>query len=231
MLQPLRRPQGRCERLAGLAGRSGKDLAPRPDRPEGVHPADPHARRDRSRRRVPARVHGRRTGLRSVGLRPHQGRADPGGVGARGGDGAAAGRVPAGGGRVTTAPVRPGPNDPLKGRPLTDRQLDVLHRIAQGQSWQQIGRDLGLTVGGVGSHSKQILRKLGAQTSAHAVFLACAAGTLDPTRRHGDHAGFAAHRYYGEEPCEACWEGERAYRRERRAARKAAQTTPRIRTS
>ncbi|MBJ6623535.1 helix-turn-helix transcriptional regulator [Streptomyces sp. DHE17-7] len=132
---------------------------------------------------------------------------------------------------MTTAPVRPGPNDPLKGRPLTDRQLDVLHRIAQGQSWQQIGRDLGLTVGGVGSHSKQILRKLGAQTSAHAVFLACAAGTLDPTRRHGDHAGFAAHRYYGEEPCEACWEGERAYRRERRAARKAAQTTPRIRTS
>ncbi|RIH58254.1 hypothetical protein D3C59_36345 [Streptomyces sp. SHP22-7] len=44
-------------------------------------------------------------------------------------------------------------------------------------------------MGGVGSHSKQILRKLGAQTSAHAVFLACAAGTLDPTRRHGDHAG------------------------------------------
>ncbi|WP_185832513.1 helix-turn-helix transcriptional regulator [Streptomyces sp. WAC 04229] len=143
---------------------------------------------------------------------------------------------------MTTAPPRPGPpppgsgagpspDDPLKGLPLTARQLDVLHRIAQGQSWQQIGRDLGLTVGGVGSHSKQILRKLGAQTSAHAVFLACASGILDPTRRHGDHAGFAAHRYYGEEPCEACWEGERAYRRERRAARKATQDSSEIRTS
>jgi DNA-binding CsgD family transcriptional regulator len=142
---------------------------------------------------------------------------------------------------VTTAPARPGPtttggpgpapDDPLKGLPLTARQFDVLHRIAQGQSWQQIGRDLGLTVGGVGSHSKQILRKLGAQTSAHAVFLACAAGTLDPTRRHGDHPGFVAHQRRDEEPCEACWEGERAYRRERRAARKAIQTGPETRTS
>jgi hypothetical protein len=56
------------------------------------------------------------------------------------------------------------------------------------------------------------------------VFLAVQAGLLDPRRRHGDHAGFAAHRYRGEEPCEACWEGERAYRRERRAARRAAKS-------
>lgn len=124
------------------------------------------------------------------------------------------GPSPQGGGPV------PSQDDPLKGVPLTDRQRDVLQRIAWGHSWQRIGTDLGLTVGGVGSHSKQILRKLGAQTSAQAVFLACGAGILEPNRRHGDHAGFAAHRYHGEEPCEACREGERAYRRARRAARK-----------
>ncbi|MFF0009638.1 response regulator transcription factor [Streptomyces tibetensis] len=127
--------------------------------------------------------------------------------------------------QVGPSPLSGGPtpslDDPLKGLPLTARQLDILQRIAQGQSWQRIGRHLGLTESGVGSHNTQILRKLGAQTSAHAVFLACAAGILDPTRRHGDHAGFAAHKYYGEEPCEACWDGERAYRRDLRAARKA----------
>lgn len=110
--------------------------------------------------------------------------------------------------------------EPAQGAPLSERQLEVLTRIANGQSWEQIGRAMGLTIGGVGSYNKQILKKLGASSAAHAVFLACRAGVLDPTRRHGDHAGFAAHRYRGEEPCEECWEGERAYRRALRAARK-----------
>jgi hypothetical protein len=66
----------------------------------------------------------------------------------------------------------------------------------------------------------RVIEKLGAKDMTHAVFIAVQLGLLDPRRRHGDHAGFAAHRYRGEEPCEACWEGERAYRRERRAARR-----------
>jgi hypothetical protein len=69
----------------------------------------------------------------------------------------------------------------------------------------------------------RVIDKLEARDMAHAVFVAVQLGLLDPRRRHGDHAGFAAHRYRDEEPCEACWEGERAYRRERRAARKASQ--------
>jgi len=69
----------------------------------------------------------------------------------------------------------------------------------------------------------RVITKFGARDMAHAVFIAVQLRILDPTRRHGDHAGFAAHRYRSEEPCEACWEGERAYRRERRAARKTAQ--------
>jgi DNA-binding NarL/FixJ family response regulator len=43
----------------------------------------------------------------------------------------------------------------------------------------RIGRDLGITVNGVGSVNKQILQKLGATCSANAVFLACQAGVLD----------------------------------------------------
>jgi DNA-binding CsgD family transcriptional regulator len=110
--------------------------------------------------------------------------------------------------------------------PLSDRQLNVLYRISEGQTWERIARDLGITLNGVSSINKQILRKLGASSAAHAVLLGCRAGLLDGRpQRHGDHAGFAAHRYRGEEPCEACWEGERAYRAERRAARKAAKAT------
>jgi DNA-binding CsgD family transcriptional regulator len=134
-----------------------------------------------------------------------------------------------------TAPVQVGPPtsgpvsspawEPTPGAPLSERQLEVLTRIANGQSWEQIARAMDLSIGGVGSHNKQILKKLGASSAAHAVFLACRAGILDPRRRHGDHAGFAAHRYYGEDPCEACWDGEREYRRERRGARKAARSS------
>lgn len=109
-------------------------------------------------------------------------------------------------------------------RALTARQLDVLKRIADGQSWAQIGTDLGITLGGVGSINKQILLKLGASSSAHAVHLAHLAGILR-RERHGDHAGFAAHVRRGEDPwacTQGCPEGERAYRAERRQQRKEA---------
>ncbi|MFE7233955.1 response regulator transcription factor [Streptomyces sp. NPDC057596] len=107
-------------------------------------------------------------------------------------------------------------------RELSARQLDVLKRIAAGQSWAQIGSDLDITVGGVGSIGKQILVKLGASSSAHAVHLAYQAGILR-RERHGDHAGFVAHVRRGEDPwaCEqGCPEGERAYRTQRRNQRK-----------
>jgi hypothetical protein len=96
----------------------------------------------------------------------------------------------------------------------------VIELAAVGKSYYQIGRALGITENTVDVFMRQLFKRLGAQNLPHAVFLACGAGILDPGRRHGDHAGFAAHKYRGEEPCEACWEGERAYRRELRAARK-----------
>jgi DNA-binding NarL/FixJ family response regulator len=56
----------------------------------------------------------------------------------------------------------------------------MLRRVAVGESWLQIGRALGLTLGGVGSLNKQVLQKLGASTAAHAVHLAQSRGLLKP---------------------------------------------------
>jgi DNA-binding CsgD family transcriptional regulator len=108
-------------------------------------------------------------------------------------------------------------------RELTARQLDVLNRIADGQPWTRIGADLGITIGGVGSINKQILTKLGAVSAPHAVLLACRAGLLDGrprTQRHGDHAGYTQHQKRGEEACQACKAGERAYQVQRRQRRR-----------
>ncbi|WP_086732879.1 helix-turn-helix domain-containing protein [Streptomyces glaucescens] len=125
-----------------------------------------------------------------------------------------------------TSPVQAGPS--LSGGgptpSLTEHELHVLNLIALGHTHEQIAQQLFMTPKGVTPTVNRALRKLGANNAPHAVFLAVQAGLLDPRRRHGDHAGFAAHRYRGEEPCEACWEGERAYRRERRAARRAAKS-------
>lgn len=38
-------------------------------------------------------------------------------------------------------------------------------------------------------------------------------------RPHGTHAAFTRHRKAGQEPCEACWDGEREYQRSRQRAR------------
>jgi len=123
-----------------------------------------------------------------------------------------------------TAPVIPGPPPSGAGPTpsLTDHERRVLELVALGHTHEQIAGQLVMTAKGVTPTVNRAMKKLGANNAPHAVFLAVQLRILDPTRRHGDHAGFAAHRYYGEEPCEACREGERAYRRARRAARKTA---------
>jgi DNA-binding CsgD family transcriptional regulator len=106
---------------------------------------------------------------------------------------------------------------------LTPNELVVLAAAAEGETYAVVARRLGMQPKSVNSLAHRLARKLGARNITHAVFLACRAGILDGRpRRHGDHAGYAAHVARGEEPCEACWAGERAYRAERRRARKAA---------
>lgn len=136
-----------------------------------------------------------------------------------------------------SAPVQVGPSPEGGGLvpSLTELEMDVLRGVAHGKTYMRLAAHLGLSYKGAKHAGGRIIRKLGANDMAHAVFLACRAGLLDGRpQRHGDHAGFAAHRYRKEEPCEACWAGERAYRTERRKARKAARTTrssPETRTS
>lgn len=115
---------------------------------------------------------------------------------------------------------------------LTERELDVLERLAAGATYDAIARDYGLASRTLCWIGQRIMRKLGARNVAHAVLLACRAGILDgrPQERHGDHAGYEAHRRRGEDPKQCphgCWAGERAYRaaqrrtqqpRERRSA-------------
>ncbi|WP_049581052.1 LuxR C-terminal-related transcriptional regulator, partial [Streptomyces sp. SBT349] len=94
---------------------------------------------------------------------------------------------------------------------LTPRQLEILRRVADGQTHQQIARALGLAVVTVRVHSAALRAALGARSLAHAVHLAHGAGLLR-RERHGDHASYEAHRRRGEDPCDACRAGERAYR-------------------
>ncbi|MEU1086369.1 response regulator transcription factor [Streptomyces sp. NPDC005576] len=102
------------------------------------------------------------------------------------------------------------------------REVQILGLIAQGGTYQGVADELHLAYNTVKNYAASAITKPGANTQAHAVLLACHAGLLDgKPRRHGDHAGFAAHRYRGDEPCDVCWAGERAYQSERKAARKA----------
>jgi DNA-binding CsgD family transcriptional regulator len=61
---------------------------------------------------------------------------------------------------------------------LTNREREVLRRIAAGHSSRQIGRDLGLTNYTVRSYVRDLLRKLGAPNRSHAVALAYETGLL-----------------------------------------------------
>ncbi|MEU5322946.1 helix-turn-helix transcriptional regulator [Streptomyces sp. NPDC021056] len=109
------------------------------------------------------------------------------------------------------------------GDPLTERQATVLRLASEGLTHRQVAHRMGIEEKSVSYLVSAVLVRLGADNMTHAVLLGCRAGILDGRpQRHGDHAGFAAHERRGEDPwaCESCAEGERAYRRDRRAARK-----------
>ncbi|MGW3321097.1 response regulator transcription factor [Streptomyces virginiae] len=113
----------------------------------------------------------------------------------------------------------------MTGPALDPRERRVLELSAAGYTYERIAHELDIRRPSVAKLASQLLRSLGARSMPQAVLIACRAGILDGRRqqRHGDHAGFAAHKYRGEEPCDACWEGERAYRAAQRAALKARQ--------
>lgn len=64
-------------------------------------------------------------------------------------------------------------------RPLTDRERQILVRVAAGQSNPQIGRELYLSVDTVATHLKRVSAELGARSRTHAVVLAHLRGQID----------------------------------------------------
>jgi DNA-binding CsgD family transcriptional regulator len=65
---------------------------------------------------------------------------------------------------------------------LSGRECEVLEQIAQGHSIDDISADLFLSPHTVRTHIKNILRKLGARTRAHAVAMAISDGVIDRRR-------------------------------------------------
>lgn len=107
---------------------------------------------------------------------------------------------------------------PAEGNPLSARQLDMLRRVAAGQSWQQIGKELGITIGGVGSLNKQILLKLGATTAAQAVDVAHRRRLMTERPGCGDRAGYMRHWRRKEPACWRCLAGNAEKAAQQRAA-------------
>jgi DNA-binding NarL/FixJ family response regulator len=62
---------------------------------------------------------------------------------------------------------------------LTEREVDVLHRVSAGHSNKQIAIQLSITEGTVKAHMKSILPKLRARDRTHAVMIAVKRGILD----------------------------------------------------
>jgi DNA-binding NarL/FixJ family response regulator len=68
---------------------------------------------------------------------------------------------------------------------LSERECEVLEQIARGHSIEDIAGELYLSPHTVRTHIKNILRKLGARTRAHAVALAISGGLIDRSRLRG----------------------------------------------
>jgi DNA-binding NarL/FixJ family response regulator len=94
-----------------------------------------------------------------------------------GGSGAVPAPAPTAGGGDHAAeppsPVVPAQRDAEPNRPrrpaLTERELQVLHGMADGKSNAEIGRDLFVSEDTVKTHARRLFRKLGARDRAHAV--------------------------------------------------------------
>ena len=67
----------------------------------------------------------------------------------------------------------------LGDEPLSERELQVLSRVAQGHTNKEIARELSISTGTVNAHMKNILLKLHARDRTQAVTLALKRGVLE----------------------------------------------------
>jgi len=86
-----------------------------------------------------------------------------------------------GDGRTVPVPAQRGDAvaDPQVARlALTERELQVLRRMAEGKSNAEIGRELYVSEDTVKTHARRLFRKLGVRDRAHAVAVGFRAGAL-----------------------------------------------------
>lgn len=88
--------------------------------------------------------------------------------------------------RVQKPPAEPAPpaSMPLV---LSERENDVLHLVAKGYAYAEIGSALGISVNTVGSHVRQMYRKLGVNSRGEAVFEALQQGLIGEPPRARPH--------------------------------------------
>lgn len=80
---------------------------------------------------------------------------------------------------VAPEPTPPAREEPSVRGELSDREIEVLRRVAEGRSNRQIGAELGLSALTVKSHLARISRKLGTGDRAQLVAIAIRADLLD----------------------------------------------------
>lgn len=67
---------------------------------------------------------------------------------------------------------------PLSGKPLRPRELEILIGFARGLTGAEIGLELGIQAATVKSHARRIFIKLGAHSRVQAVAIAWRTGVL-----------------------------------------------------
>ena len=70
---------------------------------------------------------------------------------------------------------------PARTAELTERERDVLERLAEGRATEEIAEILCVSPHTVRSRVKTVLRKLGARNREHAVAIALSEGVIHPT--------------------------------------------------
>jgi DNA-binding NarL/FixJ family response regulator len=68
--------------------------------------------------------------------------------------------------------ISPRLREVLDSSPLTERQVEILDRIARGEGRPEIARALGVSESTVRSHTKELYKRLGVNERAHAVAVA-----------------------------------------------------------
>lgn len=115
----------------------------------------------------------------------------------------------------------------MLGDPLHEREIRALWYLAEGLTYQQVGRKMALSEQGAKSLGRTIMAKVGGRNITHTVHLAHCMGLIGTRPTCGSRAGVASHQYYGEEMCVKCRIFWRPYRRgiKQRAREKARSET------